>query len=130
MIRLTVAHYYTPAGRCIQKPYVKGEKKEYAEDIDKRFKHGELYSADSIHFDDSLRCYTLRRHRTVYGGGGIMPDRFVPLDTTQYTRFHRELAAKSYIINATLKYIDKQRKSLNKAYPDFRKYNDKYQVPQ
>ena len=130
MIRLTVAHYYTPAGRCIQKPYVKGEKKEYAEDIEKRFKHGELYSADSIHFDDSLRCYTLRRHRTVYGGGGIMPDRFVPLDTTQYTRFHRELAAKSYIINATLKYIDKQRKSLNKAYPDFRKYNDKYQVPQ
>ena len=85
MIRLTVAHYYTPSGRCIQKPYEKGENKEYAEDIERRFKHGELYSADSIHFADSLRFETLRLHRTVYGGGGIMPDFFVPLDTTQFT---------------------------------------------
>ena len=96
MIRLTIAHYYTPSGRCIQKPYVKGEGKEYAEDIEKRFKHGELYSADSIHFEDSLKCYTLRKHRTVYGGGGIMPDYFVPLDTTQYTKFHRQLAAECH----------------------------------
>ncbi len=130
MIRLTIAHYYTPAGRCIQKPYVKGEKKEYAEDIEKRFKHGELYSADSIHFDDSLRCYTLRKHRTVYGGGGIMPDHFVPLDTTQYTRFHRELSAKSFIIDCSLHYIDSQRKKLNKAYPTFQAFADNYEVPQ
>ena len=129
MIRLTVAHYYTPAGRCIQKPYVKGEKKDYAEDIEKRFKHGELYSADSIHFDDSLRCYTLRKHRTVYGGGGIMPDYFVPLDTTQYTRFHRELAAKSFIIDASLKYIDDHRKQLKKNYPTFGKFAEAYEVP-
>ena len=74
MIRLTIAHYYTPTGRCIQKPYTKGDKADYAMDIEKRFKHGELYSADSIHFADSLRYYTIRQHRTVYGGGGILPD--------------------------------------------------------
>ena len=130
MIRLTIAHYYTPSGRCIQKPYVKGESKEYAEDIEKRFKHGELYSADSIHFEDSLKCYTLRKHRTVYGGGGIMPDYFVPLDTTQYTKFHRQLAAKSIIINANLKYIDNNRKQLKKLYPTFESFRDNFQLPQ
>ena len=129
MIRLTVAHYYTPAGRCIQKPYVKGESKEYAEDIEKRFKHGELYSADSIHFADSLKCYTLRKHRPVYGGGGIMPDFFVPLDTTQYTRFHRQLAAKSIIINANLRYIDRNRKELKKQYQTFEDFKKGFEVP-
>mgnify|MGYP000915711116 FL=1 len=84
MIRLTIAHYFTPSGRCIQKPYKKGDAIDYAMDIEKRFEHGELYSADSIHFADSLKYYTLRKHRVVYGGGGIMPDVFVPLDTTQY----------------------------------------------
>ena len=130
MIRLTIAHYYTPSGRCIQKPYVKGENKEYAEDIEKRFKHGELYSADSIHFEDSLKCYTLRKHRTVYGGGGIMPDHFVPLDTTQYTKFHRQLAAKSVIINANLRYVDRNRKQLQKQYPTFQAFKDGFEVPQ
>lgn len=130
MIRLTIAHYYTPSGRCIQKPYVKGENKEYAEDIEKRFKHGELYSADSIHFEDSLKCYTLRKHRTVYGGGGIMPDYFVPLDTTQYTKFHRQLAAKSIIINANLRYVDRNRKQLQKQYPTFQAFKDGFDVPQ
>ena len=130
MIRLTIAHYYTPSGRCIQKPYVKGEGKEYAEDIEKRFKHGELYSADSIHFEDSLKCYTLRKHRTVYGGGGIMPDYFVPLDTTQYTKFHRQLAAKSVIINANLRYVDNHRKQLRKQYPTFESFRNGFVVPQ
>ena len=130
MIRLTIAHYYTPSGRCIQKPYVKGEGKEYAEDIEKRFKHGELYSADSIHFEDSLKCYTLRKHRTVYGGGGIMPDYFVPLDTTQYTKFHRQLAAKSVIINANLRYVDNHRKQLRKQYPTFESFRNDFVVPQ
>ena len=130
MIRLTIAHYYTPSGRCIQKPYVKGEGKEYAEDIEKRFKHGELYSADSIHFEDSLKCYTLRKHRTVYGGGGIMPDYFVPLDTTQYTKFHRQLAAKSVIINANLRYVDNHRKQLRKQYPTFESFKNGFVVPQ
>lgn len=130
MIRLTIAHYFTPSGRCIQKPYVKGDKDAYAMDIEKRFKHGELYSADSIHFADSLKCYTLRRHRVVYGGGGIMPDYFVPLDTTQYTPFHRQLSAKSYIINASLRYIDTHRKELRKKYASFDKFKDSYEVPQ
>ncbi len=130
MMRLTVAHYYTPSGRCIQKPYVKGEKRDYEEDIEKRFKHGELYSADSIHFSDSLRYETLRLHRTVYGGGGIMPDFFVPLDTTQYTRFHRQLAAKGVIINTSLKYIDKNRRSLSKQYDTFEAFRDRFEVPQ
>ena len=114
MIRLTVAHYYTPSGRCIQKPYKKGDQEEYAQDFENRLKHGELTNRDSIHFNDSLRYYTLRKHRLVYGGGAIMPDEFVPLDTLQYTRFHRSLAAKSIVVNASLKYIDKERKSLKK----------------
>ena len=129
MIRLTIAHYYTPSGRCIQKPYTKGDKEDYALDIEKRFKHGELYSADSIHFADSLKYETLRRHRTVYGGGGIMPDFFVPLDTTQYTPFHRQLAAKSFIINASLRYIDSHRKELRKRYTSFDKFSAEFTIP-
>ena len=130
MIRLTVAHYYTPSGRCIQKPYEKGEKEDYAQDIEKRFKHGELYSADSIHFNDSLRCYTLRKHRTVYGGGGIMPDVFVPLDTTQYTAFHRQLVARSLVINTTLRYVEDHRDELKAKYAKFDDYMKRFEVPQ
>ena len=129
MIRLTVAHYYTPSGRCIQKPYQKGDREDYAQDIEKRFKHGELYSADSIHFADSLKCQTLRRHRTVYGGGGIMPDVFVPLDTTQYTRFHRQLAARSLIINATLRYTDSHRAELRQRYTSFDDFMRNFEIP-
>lgn len=130
MIRLTVAHYYTPSGRCIQKPYEKGNKKDYAHDIENRFKHGEFTSADSIHFADSLKYTTLRKHRTVYGGGGIMPDYFVPLDTTLYTPYHRKLSAKSVIVNANLRYLDKNRKALKKKYKTFEQFRDEYQIPQ
>ena len=130
MIRLTIAHYYTPSGRCIQKPYTKGAQKDYAKDLDNRLKNGELTNADSIHFADSLKYQTLREHRTVYGGGGIMPDYFVPLDTTKYTKYHRQLAAKSAIINANLKYIDANRKSLKKRYASFEDFNANYEVPQ
>ena len=129
MIRLTIAHYYTPSGRCIQKPYTKGKKDDYAHDIENRFKNGEFTSADSIHLADSLKYYTLREHRTVYGGGGIMPDHFVPLDTTQYTKFHRQLSAKSYIINANLKYIDEHRKALKKQYKTFKDFNAQFEIP-
>lgn len=115
MIRLTVAHYYSPVGRCFQKPYVKGDKKKYDNDMLDRLNSGELMSADSIHFPDSLK-YTTKGGRIVYGGGGIMPDVYVPLDTTQYTRLHRELSAKSCIIQTTLKYLDKHRKQLVKEY--------------
>ena len=130
MIRLTIAHYYTPSGRCIQKPYTKGDARSYALDIENRFEHGELYSADSIHFADSLKYKTLRKQRLVYGGGGIMPDYFVPLDTTLYTPFYRQLAARSYIINANLKYVDAHRKALKQQYPDFGTFLARYEVPQ
>src|SRR5574344_1374039 len=129
MIRLTIAHYYTPSGRCIQKPYTKGDAKDYAMDVMNRLKHGELTNADSIHFADSLKCYTLRQHRTVYGGGGIMPDYFVPLDTLAYTKFHRELSAKSYIINTNLKYIDAHRKALRKRWTSFEDFRRDFVFP-
>ena len=130
MVRLTVAHYYTPSGRCIQKPYEKGKQKDYADDMLHRLKSGELMSADSVHFADSLKYYTLKEHRIVYGGGGIMPDEFVPLDTTKYTRFHRELAAKSIIINANLHYVDQYRKTLQQDYKTFDVYRQHFEVPE
>ncbi len=130
MMRLTVAHYFTPSGRCIQKPYVKGDMKDYALELDQRYKHGELYSADSIHFADSLRYYTLRRHRAVYGGGGIMPDFFVPLDTAQFTPLHRQLVAKGIVLNANLKYVDKHRRSLRAQTPAFSDFKARFEVPQ
>lgn len=130
MIRLTVAHYYTPSGRCIQKPYKKGDKRDYAMDIVNRLKSGELIHEDSIHFADSLKYYTLRQHRVVYGGGGIMPDYFIPLDTTRYTRLHRELAAKSIVIQQNLRYVDQHRAELRLQYPDFAAFKAGYNVPQ
>ncbi len=153
MIRLTVAHYYSPVGRCFQKPYVKGDKKSYDNDMLERLNSGELMSADSIHFPDSLK-YTTKGGRIVYGGGGIMPDVYVPLDTTIYTRLYRELAAKSCIIQSTLKYLEKHRKAFIKQYnieayrkakakrfenkqydpkdliEGFRKYQSEFNVPQ
>lgn len=129
MIRLTVAHYYTPTGRCIQKPYKPGDKKDYDMDFEQRLKHGELTCRDSIHFADSLKFETIRQHRTVYGGGAIMPDVFVPLDTLQYTKFHRQLVAKSLVVNHTLKYFDKNRKDLHR-YTSLKEFIAGYEVPQ
>ena len=129
LIRLTIARYYTPSGRCIQKPYKKGDRLDYAMDLDKRYKHGEFTNQDSIHLSDSLKYYTLRKHRVVYGGGGIMPDYFVPLDTTKYTKMHRQLAAKSIVINQSLKFIDAHRKELKSQYKDFNKFLATYEVP-
>lgn len=129
MIRLTVAHYYTPSGRCIQKPYDKGKGKDYARELEDRLLHGELTNADSIHFADSLKFTTLRLKRTVYGGGGIMPDEFVPLDTLKYPEYYRKLAAKSLIINATLRYVDANRKTLPQRYKTFESYNNGFTVP-
>ncbi|MBR1448653.1 MAG: S41 family peptidase [Prevotella sp.] len=135
MIRLTIAHYYTPSGRCIQKPYEKGDKKSYDQDIVNRLNHGELTNADSIHFADSLKFETLKQHRTVYGGGGIMPDYFIPLDTTKYTKYHRELSAKSVIIQQNLRYVDQNRKALHKKYDTrdqavgFKEFKEEFEVP-
>ena len=129
MIRLTIAHYYTPSGRCIQKPYKKGDAKDYAMDFEKRLKHGELTNPDSIHFADSLKYYTLRKHRVVYGGGGIMPDYFVPLDTMTYTKYHRQLVAKGIVTDVVLRYIDDNRKKLKKSFDTFDKFNKEFVVP-
>lgn len=126
--RLTIARYYTPSGRNIQKPYVKGDREDYDKDIIDRYNHGELQSADSIHFADSLKYTTLRLHRTVYGGGGIMPDVFVPLDTTQYTDYHRRLVAKGIIPQFALRYVDKNRADLKSQYPDAQKFIKEFTV--
>ena len=129
MIRLTIAHYYTPSGRCIQKPYTKGDNKDYAMDMLHRLRSGELTNADSVHFADSLKYETLREHRTVYGGGGIMPDEYVPLDTTRYTRFHRELAAKSIVVQHNLRYVDNHRKELKERWTSFDDFKQNFEVP-
>ena len=134
MIRLTTAHYYTPSGRCIQKPYEKGNKKGYEKDILNRLNSGELTNADSVFsahtWPDSLKFKTLHKQRTVYGGGGIMPDIFVSLDTTRYTRYHRELAAKSVIIQQNLRYVDQHREKLKKEYPSSEKFKREFEIPQ
>lgn len=116
--RLTIARYYTPSGRNIQKPYTKGDREDYDKDIIDRYNRGELMSADSVHFADSLRYTTLKNRRTVYGGGGIMPDVFVPLDTAHYTDYYRRLVAKGVISQYALRYVDKHRASLKESYPD------------
>lgn len=130
LIRVTVSHYYTPAGRCIQKPYKKGQKKEYEEDVNNRYKDGELMHADSIHFADSLKCKTLKKGRTVYGGGGIMPDYFIPLDTLRYTTYYRTLSLKNCILESYMTYQDKHRDELRKAYKDFDTFQREFNAPQ
>ena len=142
MIRLTVARYYTPSGRSIQKPYEttadtelansesKGEEnaRRYREDLLNRYKSGELMSADSINFPDSLKSQTLKLQRTVYGGGGIMPDIFVPIDTTLFTNYHRDLASKGAVTQTIAKYIENNRASLKKQYKTFDKFNSGFKV--
>ena len=126
MIRLTIARYYTPSGRCIQKPY--SDSIKYEDDLMRRYNSGEMSSADSIHFADSLKTKTLRLGRTVYGGGGIMPDYFVPMDTAKYTAYHRALAAKGSIIQASLRYLDENREELVSKYRSIEEFDDKFVV--
>ena len=118
MIRLTVSRYYTPSGRSIQKPYAPGDEEAYRKDMLNRYEAGEFSSADSIHLPDSLRYSTLRNRRPVYGGGGIMPDLFVPIDTTMYSTYYRDLVAKGVINRFAITYVDAHRKSLRAEYPD------------
>lgn len=129
MIRLTVSHYFTPSGRCIQKPYVKGHKAEYDDDVEQRYKHGELTCIDSIRLDSAQVHYTLREHRKVYGGGGIMPDVFVPLDTAVYTPYLRAVRRHNIITDLTLHYVDNHRQELRSAYPDFERFISDFEVP-
>ena len=111
-LRLTVARYYTPTGRSIQKPYTNGDALGYEEDLWNRYRHNEFFSADSIHFDDSLRKVT-PGGKVVYGGGGIMPDLFVPVDTTDVTRYFLEVSGRNILFRYTLEYADRHRDALN-----------------
>jgi carboxyl-terminal processing protease len=128
-MRVTIAHYYTPSGRCIQKPYKKGDSDAYERDIENRLKHGELTNVDSIRLDSTQQFYTKRLHRVVYGGGGIMPDVFVPLDTAKFTHFHRQLMAKNVVIDQLLNYVDHNRKQILRQYKTFNAFKDGYSVP-
>jgi carboxyl-terminal processing protease len=127
LMRLTIARYYTPTGRCIQKSYKEGTEK-YERDLVNRYKNGEFLHADSIHFPDSLRYQTLNLKRTVYGGGGIMPDIFVPIDTARFTDLHRKLVAQGIVNKTCVQYIDKNRGELKKKYPNFEKFKKEYEV--
>lgn len=129
MMRLTVAHYYTPSGRCIQKPYVKGEKEEYNKDLETRYTHGELTCVDSIRLDSAKVYRTLVKGRTVYGGGGIMPDIFVPLDTTTYTPYYRALRRNNLINEHVLRFVDENRKQLRRKYRKFEDYMEGFEAP-
>jgi carboxyl-terminal processing protease len=110
-IRLTVARYYTPSGRCIQKPYTLGEQADYAKDLEERWEHGEFYSADSIHFNDTT-TYRTKNGRIVHGGGGIMPDIFVGRDTTLNTPWYNRCVNLAYTYQFAYQYTDKHRKEL------------------
>ncbi|HJH65507.1 MAG TPA: S41 family peptidase [Bacteroides mediterraneensis] len=112
-IRLTIARYYTPSGRCIQKPYEKGKESEYELDLLTRYEHGEFFSADSIKQNET-EVYHTRLGRPVYGGGGIMPDIFVPQDTTGMTSYFRMAANRGLIIRYTFEYTDQNRSTLQK----------------
>lgn len=127
MIRLTTAHYYTPSGRCIQKPYAKGEE-EYRAELYNRYQSGELLSADSIVVNDSLKYFTKVKHRPVYGGGGIIPDVFVPMDTSINYLYFNRLIAKNVIGEYIVNYVDKNRDKLKAKYPDFNKFNKEFVV--
>lgn len=119
-IRLTVARYFTPSGRCIQKPYDNGNE-DYFNDLANRLKHGELDNADSISFPDSLKYYT-SSGRVVYGGGGIMPDVFVPLDTTDMSDYYKKLNIKAVAAKFAMQYVNDNRNKLTKKY----KSSDKF----
>lgn len=142
MIRLTIARYYTPAGRCIQRPFKKaldneladaskgaqGNMDAYNNDLMERYNRGEMSSADSIHFPDSLKCYTKLLKRTIYGGGGIMPDLFVPVDTTFFTGYYRKLMAKGCLLKTVAAYVDVHREELLQNYKSFAEFKKNFQI--
>lgn len=128
MMRLTTARYYTPSGRCIQKPYEMGDKESYAKDVLNRYNDGELMHADSIHVADSLKYTTLKSGRVIYGGGGIIPDVFVPVDTTEYSEYYGNLNMKGVFIQYTLGYVDKHRDELKQQYSNVKEFEQGFAV--
>jgi carboxyl-terminal processing protease len=127
MIRLTTAHYYTPSGRCIQKPY-EGGVESYRNDMYHRAETGELFSKDSISYDSSMVFKTLINKRKVYGGGGVIPDIFVPIDTSVNYRYYNQLVQRSVVNQFVVSYMDKNRSNLTSTYPTFENYKSKFEV--
>ncbi len=126
LYRITVARYYTPSNRLIQTPYELGDKRAYIESFVRRYKNGELFHKDSVHFPDSLKYETLRNHRTVYGGGGIMPDLFIPLDTVMASKYVADLMRNGHIRQWVIDYVGEHRDALKKRYPTFQTYLDTF----
>ncbi|NVN95511.1 MAG: S41 family peptidase [Bacteroidetes bacterium] len=126
VIRLTTARYHTPTGRCIQKSYSDGLD-DYYGDFAKRYNNGELSNADKIHFPDSLKYYTNNK-RVVYGGGGIMPDIFIPMDTSKISDYYVDLRRKNVFNDYIMDYVDKNRESLKQKYPDFKKFQSEFML--
>jgi carboxyl-terminal processing protease len=126
-VRLTIARYHTPSGRAIQSPYEKGKAEQYYKNLSARVS-AEAFSADSIVFPDSLKYYTLVNNRVVYGGGGIMPDIYIPLDTSYYSGYSDTLQRKHIVTQFISSYIDKNRKSLREKYKTFDAFNKSFAV--
>ncbi len=127
VIRLTTAHYYTPSGRGIQKPYDRGVE-EYRNDYMNRFEKGELFTRDSIHLDESQSFRTLKNKRIVYGGGGVMPDIFVPMDTSSHYKFYNLLVRQNILYSVSLDYLISNRKGVSEKYAGFRDFRENFEV--
>lgn len=130
MMRLTVSRYYTPSGRCIQKHYDKGHSEDYQREVFLRLSAGELWSADSIARPDSLLYHTLVNNRPVYGGGGIIPDVFVPADTSYFSTYYRDLVAKGIINRTCINYVDANRSDLQRRYRNADRFQQQFTVPE
>ena len=124
-VRLTTSRYYIPSGRCIQKPYEGVE--DYGRDVIKRYNSGELTNADSVHFPDSLKYYT-EKGRVVYGGGGIMPDVFIPIDTVKVSDYYWKLYRNNIFSQFVLNYLDENKAGILKDYPTFEQFNENYKM--
>ncbi|MFO7370611.1 MAG: S41 family peptidase [Bacteroidales bacterium] len=129
MIRLTIAKYYTPTGRLIQKPYDMS-RDDYDKELLNRYSNGELSNKDSIHFPDSLKYYTLKNTRLVFGGGGIMPDYFVSIDTSYYSNYYRRLISRRVLDQFVLEFVDKNRNALISQYGNVRNFRDNFMIDQ
>lgn len=125
-LKLTVSRYYTPSGRFIQKPYEDAD--NYSSDLIDRYNRGEMIHADSIHFPDSLKTYTLVNNRTIYGGGGIMPDVFVPIDTTRFSPMYKQLASTGLLNRFIIQYVDANRQALKKEFKTPEAFNQLFEV--
>ena len=128
MMRLTVARYYTPSGRCIQKPYNRGDKKAYEKELLDRANEGEYYCLDSIQINDTVRYTTRLNKRIIYGGGGVMPDVFVPVDTSEYSTYYRDMSAKGIINQYVIQYVDKNRKSIAQQFATVKDFDNGFTV--